>query len=44
MTQALAEMVGATIKGANTCYGIVTTGKAWEFGILENKWKITEFF
>ncbi|MCI5150828.1 MAG: hypothetical protein D3916_15845 [Candidatus Electrothrix sp. MAN1_4] len=35
-TQALAEMVAATMKGADTCYGIVTTGKAWEFGKLED--------
>ncbi|CAK8725063.1 Type I restriction enzyme R protein N-terminal domain-containing protein [Candidatus Electrothrix laxa] len=35
-TQALAEMVAASMKGSGTCYGIVTTGKAWEFGKLEN--------
>ena len=35
-TQALAEMVAASMKGSNTCYGIVTTGKAWEFGRLED--------
>ncbi len=35
-TQALAEMVAAFKKGSAICYGIVTTGKAWEFGKLEN--------
>jgi len=40
-TQALAEMVAASMaaaskKGSAVCYGIVTTGKAWEFGKLEN--------
>ena len=35
--QTLAEMYAASIKGAEICYGIVTTGKAWEFGRLENK-------
>jgi hypothetical protein len=34
--QTLAEMVAASIKGAKICYGVVTTGKAWEFGQLEN--------
>ena len=35
-TQALAEMVAASIKGAKVCYGVVTTGKIWEFGKLES--------
>jgi len=35
-TQALAEMIAATKNGATICYGIVTTGKAWEFAKLEN--------
>jgi len=34
-TQALAEMVAASIKGANICYSVVTTGKIWQFGKLE---------
>jgi len=34
--QTLAEMVAASIKGAKICYGVVTTGKAWEFGKFEN--------
>ncbi|NEP63287.1 MAG: hypothetical protein F6K31_41355 [Symploca sp. SIO2G7] len=34
--QTLAEMYAASIKGAKICYGVVTTGKAWEFGKLEN--------
>jgi len=34
--QTLAEMYAASIKGAKVCYGVVTTGKAWEFGKLEN--------
>ena len=34
-TQALAEMVAASFQGANACYGIVTTGKIWEFVKLE---------
>jgi len=34
--QTLAEMYAASIKGAEICYGVVTTGKAWEFGKLEN--------
>ncbi len=41
-TQALAEMVAASKKGATICYGIVTTGKAWEFGKLENNVFIRE--
>ncbi len=34
--QALAEMVAASSQGIEICYGIVTTGKAWEFAKLEN--------
>ncbi|SEH04707.1 hypothetical protein [Candidatus Venteria ishoeyi] len=34
--QALAEMVASSLSGADSCYGIVTTGKMWEFGKLEN--------
>ncbi len=34
--QALAEMVAASIKGANICYSIVTTGKIWQFSKLES--------
>lgn len=34
--QTLAEMYAASLKGAEICYGVVTTGKAWEFGKLEN--------
>jgi hypothetical protein len=41
-TQALAEMVAASMKGSNVCYGIVTTGKAWEFGKLKNSVFIRE--
>ena len=41
-TQALAEMIAASKKGATICYGIVTTGKAWEFGKLENNVFIRE--
>ena len=33
--QTLAEMIAASKQGAALCYGIVTTGKAWEFGQLE---------
>nr|VFJ64874.1 MAG: hypothetical protein BECKFW1821C_GA0114237_100662 [Candidatus Kentron sp. FW] len=32
--QALAEMVASTLSGATFCYGVVTTGKLWEFGKL----------
>ena len=41
-TQALAEMVASSKIGSNICYGIVTTGKAWEFGKLENSIFIRE--
>ena len=34
-TQALAEMVASSLAGAGLCYGVVTTGKMWEFGKLE---------
>jgi hypothetical protein len=35
-TQALAEMVAASLKGAENCYSVVTTGKIWQFGVLDN--------
>jgi hypothetical protein len=35
-TQALAEMIAANIKGANSCYSVVTTGKIWQFSKLES--------
>jgi len=34
--QALAEMIAASSQGLEICYGVVTTGKAWEFAKLEN--------
>ena len=34
--QTLAEMYAASLKGAKICHGVVTTGKAWEFGRFEN--------
>jgi hypothetical protein len=34
--QTLAEMTATFKQGANISYGVVTTGKAWEFGQLEN--------
>jgi len=34
--QALAEMIAASSQGVAVCYGVVTTGKAWEFAKLEN--------
>jgi hypothetical protein len=34
--QTLAEMYAASLKGAEICYGVVTTGKAWEFGKFED--------
>lgn len=34
--QALAEMVASSLSGADICYGVVTTGKNWEFGKLEH--------
>lgn len=33
--QALAEMVASSLLGAQVCYAVVTTGKSWEFGKLE---------
>jgi len=33
--QALAEMVAASSQGMTVCYGVVTTGKFWEFAKLE---------
>ena len=36
-TQALAEMVAASLQGRKICYSVVTTGKTWEFGKLENQ-------
>ena len=35
--QALAEMVAASSQGAKRCYGVVTTGKVWEFGHLKGQ-------
>ncbi|MCP4697892.1 MAG: hypothetical protein GY862_13730 [Gammaproteobacteria bacterium] len=35
--QALAEMVAASSQGAKICYGVVTTGKIWEFGKLKSE-------
>ena len=35
-TQALAEMIAASKQDQKICYSIVTTGKTWEFGYLEN--------
>ncbi len=35
-TQALAEMVAASLQGREECYGVVTTGKIWQFGKLKN--------
>jgi hypothetical protein len=34
--QALAEMVAASVQGADICYSAVTTGKIWQFGMLKN--------
>lgn len=36
-TQALAEMVASSLLDATLCYGVVTTGKTWEFGKLEKQ-------
>ncbi|MCI5125787.1 MAG: hypothetical protein D3925_15280 [Candidatus Electrothrix sp. AR5] len=36
-TQALAEMVAASLQGREECYGIVTTGNTWAFGKLGKK-------
>ena len=34
--QALAEMIAASLQGADVCYSAVTTGNIWQFGILQN--------
>lgn len=34
--QALAEMVAASLQGADICYSAVTTGRIWQFGKMEN--------
>jgi len=34
--QALAEMVAASFQGAKIAYGVVTTGKTWEFAELKD--------
>jgi hypothetical protein len=34
--QALAAMVASSLLDAKLCYGVVTTGKTWEFGKLED--------
>ncbi|MCI5113421.1 MAG: hypothetical protein D3921_04335 [Candidatus Electrothrix sp. AW1] len=34
--QALAEMVAASLQGADICYSAVTTGKIWQFGKMES--------
>jgi hypothetical protein len=36
-TQALAEMVAASIQGREISYGVVTTGNTWVFGKLEKQ-------
>ncbi len=41
-TQALAEMVAASLQGQKICLGVVTTGNTWDFGKLENKIFIRE--
>ena len=41
-TQALAEMVAASLQGGKICLGVVTTGNTWDFGKLENKIFIRE--
>lgn len=41
-TQALAEMVAASLQGADICYGVVTTGNIWVFGKLEQQVFIRE--
>ncbi|MBF0451448.1 MAG: hypothetical protein HQK75_12155 [Candidatus Magnetomorum sp.] len=35
--QALAEMVAASFQGSSMSFGVVTTGKIWEFGKLKDK-------
>jgi hypothetical protein len=41
-TQALAEMVAASLQGSKMCLSVVTTGNTWEFGRLENRVFIRE--
>ncbi len=41
-TQVLAEMVASSLLGATTCYGIVSTGRLWQFGKFENDTFITD--
>ncbi len=41
-TQALAEMVAASLQGGKICLSVVTTGNFWEFGRLENRVFIKE--
>ncbi|MCI5192748.1 MAG: hypothetical protein D3915_06420 [Candidatus Electrothrix sp. AU1_5] len=41
-TQALTEMVAASLQGADICYGVVTTGNIWVFGKLEQQVFIRE--
>ncbi|WP_417915645.1 hypothetical protein [Candidatus Electronema sp. JM] len=41
-TQALAEMVAASLQGRKSCLSVVTTGNIWEFGRLENQVFIKE--
>lgn len=41
-TQVLAEMVASSLLGATTCYGIVSTGRLWQFGKFENYTFITD--
>jgi hypothetical protein len=36
-TQALAEMVAASLQGREECYSVVTTGNTWAFGKLEKQ-------
>ncbi|MEN8221075.1 MAG: hypothetical protein ABFS56_32935 [Pseudomonadota bacterium] len=35
--QVVAEMVAASFQGTQICYGVVTTGKIWEFGQLTDQ-------
>jgi hypothetical protein len=41
-TQVLAEMVASSLLGATVCYGIVSTGRLWQFGKFEDKTFITD--
>jgi len=36
-TQALAEMVAASLQGREVCYAVVTTGNTWEFAYLSQQ-------